>query len=141
MTDLALTRAASNPVRTAALAIWALLALGNALWMLADPAGWYASIDGVPNTGPYNPHFVRDIGVAYMTLALLTAGAIRWPHAAVPLLAAVTIYLGLHALLHVWDIAAARLPMEHILMDLPGVFVPPFISAALAWWAAPRHNA
>lgn len=139
MTDLALPKYKSPPLRTAALAIWGLLSLGNALWMLADPAGWYASIDGVPNTGPYNHHFVRDIGVAYLTLALLVAGAIRWPGAAVPLLSAVTLYLALHALLHVWDIAAARLPAEHLLVDLPGVFAPPFISAALTWWARPTR--
>lgn len=140
MTDHALRQDRSNPVRTALLALWALLWLANALWMLADPAGWYASIDGVPNTGPYNHHFVRDIGVAYLTIALLAAAAIRWPGAAVPLLSAGTIFLGLHALLHVWDIAAARLPAEHILMDLPGVFAPPFISAALAWWASPART-
>lgn len=140
MTDLALRQDRSNPVRTALLALWALLWLANALWMLADPAGWYASIDGVPNTGPYNHHFVRDIGVAYLTIALLAAAAIRWPGAAVPLLSAGTIFLGLHALLHVWDIAAARLPAEHILMDLPGVFAPPFISAALTWWASPART-
>jgi len=42
----------------------------------------------------------------------------------------------------VWDIAAARLPVEHFLIDLPGVFLPPLIAAALAWWCAPvRTNA
>lgn len=126
------------PLKAAALALFAAIWLGNGLWMLADPAGWYASVAGVSNTGPYNPHFVRDIGCAYLMLGLLTLGAIRWPSAALPLLGAVTLYLTLHALLHVWDIAAARLPLSHLLIDLPGVFAPPLVAAALAWWCAPK---
>lgn len=141
MSDLATFPARLQPAKQAALAIFALIWLVNAVWMLADPANWYASIDGVPNTGPYNPHFVRDIGVAYLLLAALSAAAIRWPAHAAAFLGAVTLYLALHALLHVWDIAAARLPLDHVLIDLPGVFLPPFIAAALAWWCAPaRHS-
>jgi hypothetical protein len=137
MTALSLASARPGPLKAAAMSLWAALWLGNALWMLADPAGWYQDIDGVSNTGPYNVHFVRDIGIAYLTIGLMTAAAIRWPAATLPLLGGVTVYLGLHALLHVWDIAAARLPAEHILLDIPGVFLPPVISAALAWWCAP----
>lgn len=140
MTTFTLAPARLSPLKMTALGLWALLWLGNALWMLADPASWYQSIDGVSNTGPYNVHFVRDIGLAYLTIGLMTVAAIRWPAAALPLLGGVTLYLALHGLLHVWDIAAARLPAEHILLDLPGVFLPPFISAALAWWCAPAHR-
>lgn len=129
------------PVKAIVLAFWGALWLGNALWMLADPAGWYAGVDGVSNSGPYNPHFVRDIGLAYLTVALLVFGAIQWPRHALPLLGAGTLFLGLHALLHVWDIAAGRLPMEHILMDMPGVFLPPLVAALLTWWCAPARAA
>src|SRR5215472_2018283 len=38
----------------------------NALLMLAVPAAWYAAVPGVTQTGPFNPHFVRDIGAAYL---------------------------------------------------------------------------
>lgn len=139
MPELATLSYRHTPARQIAVALFAGVWLINAIWMLADPAGWYGSIDGVPNTGPYNPHFVRDIGVAYLMLALLSAAALRWPGHAAALLGAVTLYLGLHAGLHVWDIAAARLPMEHILIDLPGVFLPPLIAAALTWWCAPAR--
>jgi hypothetical protein len=37
----------------------------NGVIMLAVPAAWYTAVPGVPATGPFNPHFVRDIGVAY----------------------------------------------------------------------------
>ncbi|MEQ8266876.1 MAG: hypothetical protein RH982_06755 [Parvibaculum sp.] len=139
MTLLATAATERRPAKAAVLALWGTLWLVNALWMLADPAGWYAGVDGVSNTGPYNPHFVRDIGLAYLTVALLVFGAIRWARHAVPLLGAGALFLGLHALLHVWDIAAGRLPMEHMLMDMPGVFLPPLLAALLTWWCAPAR--
>ena len=38
----------------------------NGLIMLAAPADWYAMVPGVAGTGPFNAHFVRDIGAAYL---------------------------------------------------------------------------
>ncbi|WP_339830270.1 hypothetical protein [uncultured Parvibaculum sp.] len=138
------TRASRHPTlrlpKAVALGLWGTLWLGNALWMLADPAGWYAGVDGVANTGPYNPHFVRDIGMAYLTLALLAFAAIRWTAHAVALIGAGTLFLGLHAILHIWDIAATRLPAEHILMDMPGVFLPVLVGASLMWWCLPVRS-
>jgi hypothetical protein len=61
----------------------------NALTMLAAPAAWYYSVDGVAATGPLNIHFVRDIGCvsvseaagvygpALLLLLVLAAGARR----------------------------------------------------------------
>ena len=43
-----------------------LLLAANGFLMLADPAGWYAIVPGVPETGPLNPHFVREIGRAHV---------------------------------------------------------------------------
>jgi hypothetical protein len=42
--------------------------------MLLDPAGWYALAPRVPETGPLNPHFVRDIGCAYILTGFALAG-------------------------------------------------------------------
>ena len=49
----------------------------NGLLMLLDPAGWYALAPGVPETGPLNLHFVRDIGCAYILAGLALAGLWR----------------------------------------------------------------
>lgn len=106
----------------------------NALYMLADPLGWYGAVEGVPDTGPFNPHFVRDIGVSFLTAALTTVAAARWLRHAWPLLCTVTLYLGLHAALHLWDVAAGRLQPDHLLIDAPGVFLPVLAMALLAWW-------
>ena len=42
--------------------------------MLAVPAGWYDADPGVSETGPFNPHLVRNIGVAY----LVAGAALVW---------------------------------------------------------------
>ena len=55
---------------------WALGALaavtaGNALWMLVAPLHWYHELPAnVPAAGPFNEHFVRDIGCAFAVMAV-----------------------------------------------------------------------
>ena len=116
------------------LILGALAFLANAWTMLADPAAWHAAVPGVEHTGAFNPHFIRDIGLAYLTLALLLAGAAAVPRYAFVMVGTVTLYLVLHALLHFWDIAAARLPLDHLLVDAPGVFLPPALTALMTFW-------
>ena len=59
----------------------------NGVVMLADGRHWYDTVPGVVFTGPYNPHFVRDIGAAFLAAGLgLIARAWRvryWPAAVV----------------------------------------------------------
>jgi len=101
----------------------------NGLFMLADPAAWYALVPGVPMTGPLNAHFVRDIGCAY-----LVAGAARAAFAAMRAAAlAAGAFLALHALVHLVDWAAGREALPHLVEDLPAVFAPPAIALWLAW--------
>ncbi|MCE9651364.1 MAG: hypothetical protein K8R18_17220 [Parvibaculum sp.] len=134
--SLAQTAAAPRhiPLKRAALGLTALFMFGNAAYMLADPFGWYGAVAGVPDTGPFNPHFVRDIGVAYLTLAILSGAAALWLRQAFLLMSAVTLYLGLHVGLHLWDIAAGRLDVDHLIVDAPGVLGPTLVAAALVYW-------
>src|ERR1700731_3043762 len=44
----------------------AALLSANGLAMLFAGGWWYGVVPGVTVTGPYNPHFVRDIGAAYL---------------------------------------------------------------------------
>jgi hypothetical protein len=48
--------------------------LANGLTMLAVPAVWYAWVPGISETGAFNPHFIRDIGAAY----LMVGTALPW---------------------------------------------------------------
>src|SRR5689334_10842381 len=93
------------------LAIFAIANLANAVWMLVEPAGWYAGLPAaVPDTGPLNTHFVRDVGSAFgvMGAALLVA-ALR-PALRAPMIGCVALFYVLHALVHVGDTLAGRLP-------------------------------
>ena len=112
--------------------IAAVLGLGgaaNGALMLAAPALWYDSVPGLAHTGPFNPHFVMDIGVAYVVAsAALIARAWRpryWPAA----VAGAAFMIG-HALIHAADVAAER--TGNIGVDVWLVIVP----ALLATWAA-----
>jgi hypothetical protein len=125
-------------LKRAGLGLLALSMAANALFMLADPLGWYGAVDGVPDTGPFNPHFVRDIGVAYLTIAVLSGASALWLRQAFALMSGVTLFLGLHVLLHVWDIAAGRLSTHHLVIDLPGVLGPTLVAALLMFWV--RHD-
>jgi hypothetical protein len=123
---------------TALFWILGLVNLGHGLWMLAAPERWYHDLPaGVPDTGPLNLHFVRDIGAAFATLgAACCAAAIR-PAARRGVLLGVTLFLALHAGVHVADLLAGRLPSSHWLIDLPLVFVPPVVLVVLChprWW-------
>jgi hypothetical protein len=112
-------------------AVLALALAANGVHMLFDPAGWYALVPGVPETGPLNPHFVRDIGCAYV----VTGAAFAWlaiDERARPAALMAAMFLSLHALVHVADMIAGRAHAEHAAATFAAVFVP----AALALWLA-----
>ena len=92
------------------LALLGLIHGASGLWMLAAPAAWYAAVPGVPASGPMNPHFIADIGLAFLASgAGLMLGARRGEPAAVLALAGAA-WPALHALLHVRDWLADGFP-------------------------------
>jgi uncharacterized protein YjeT (DUF2065 family) len=104
----------------------------NGLFMLAAPGAWYGAVPGVTETGPLNPHFVRDIGAAY----LACGAALGWAaarEAARPAATFAALFLAIHAGVHLWDALAGRETWAQLLTDLPGVFLPPALAAWLAW--------
>ena len=124
-----------------ALGLFAAANLANAAWMLADPAGWYATLPAaVPDTGPLNTHFVRDIGSAFAVMGCALLMAAARPALRVPMLSAVSLFYVLHALVHVTDTVAGRLPASHWAIDAPGVYVPAAIMVALTWAASRQRG-
>lgn len=113
----------------------------NGLAMLGASFWWYNAVPGVTATGAFNPHFVRDIGAIY----LVCAGGLAWfaarPVQGWPALGAAAAFLLLHAGIHVFDASCAADPAADLIRDLPGVFTPALLAAALAVIARPgvRH--
>jgi peptidoglycan/LPS O-acetylase OafA/YrhL len=110
-------------------AIMALVNVLNGLMMLFAGPSWYASVPGVPETGPYNPHFVQDIGAAFLVAGLALA-ARAWRPAYWPAAVAGAGFLAAHALIHLAAIAAGH--DHHSAFDLAAVVVP----SALALYSA-----
>ncbi len=121
-------------------ALWALAAItaANALWMLLQPTTWFTDLPAaVPDFGPYNEHFVRDIGCAFAMVALALGWAARCPAFRAPLVTLAAFFLVAHALLHIFDTARGFVGAAHWWIDFPGVYVP---AAATLWLALAAHS-
>ena len=109
----------------------------NGLAMLFASFWWYNAVPGVIATGAFNPHFVRDIGVAY----LVTAGGLAWflarPVQGWPALVGAAAFLTLHAFIHVFDASCSGSALADVLRDLPGVYLPALITLWIAYAKRP----
>ncbi len=109
------------------LAIAAVVALLNGGFMLFDPYGWYQAVPTVKFTGPPNQHFIRDIGLAYVSCAAVLVWASSYPSGR--WLAAVVggLWLSLHGGLHIWEVATGICAPNVFWRDAPGVLGPPLL--------------
>lgn len=107
-----------------------LLGLNGAV-MLAVPLDWYGAVPGVTGTGPFNPHFVRDIGAAYLAAAV----GVGWWAAGKGIGGAVAaaVFLGLHAVVHLAEALAGGHAGHDIARDFAGVTLPALITLWIVW--------
>lgn len=108
--------------------IFAILTLINGIWMLAAPESWYKDLPAaVPDTGPYNGHFIRDLGIVFVLIAVGFLWCAARLHQSKPVLLAITIFFVGHAILHILDLLQSRLPHSHWSIDAPAVFLPALV--------------
>src|SRR5437867_1925657 len=89
------------------------------------------SFPGVAHTGPFNQHFIRDIGLIQMFLgAAFGIGMIR-PASRLELWAAAPSWLIAHAVLHLWEVAIGICSPSVIARDFPAVTLPALIALRL----------
>ena len=106
----------------------------NAAWMLVAPQHWYHNLPAhVPEYGPLNTHFVRDIGVAFLISGIgLAFAAFRPVERRAFVLFAVFFFVG-HALVHLSEVfmggAAAHLWKGELLL----VYLPALMLAAISF--------
>ena len=110
--------------------------VANGVVMLVSPMGWYFAVPGVTDTGPFNQHFLRDIGLVFVFVGIAyLLGAAR-PRERLVLWAAPTLWMVAHALFHVWEVAAGICEPSVLVRDFYGVSLPAIIGVALTLWAA-----
>jgi len=109
----------------ALLIVFGLISILNGVWMLAFPYHWYWNLPAaVPDTGPFNQHFVRDIGSAFLTVGVALVWASIQVQYAFPLVSLAALFSVLHACVHIIDMISGRMPAHHWLLDLPGIYFP-----------------
>jgi hypothetical protein len=124
-----------RPLCIATATVLGVAAIANGAFMLAAPASWYFAVPGVTTTGPFNQHFIRDIGLVFLFLGLVfVAGAARPRYRAVAWGAA-TLWLAGHALFHLWEVAAGICGPSVLLRDFPAVSLPALLGLVLTLWA------
>src|SRR5688572_1516512 len=116
-------------------AVLGVAALANGVYMLVAPEVWYFAVPGVTTTGPFNQHFLRDIGLIFLFVgaAFLTGAAL--PRYRVVLWLAPTLWLWGHALFHFWEVAVGICGPSALARDFPAVTLPALIGTALIFWA------
>lgn len=131
-----------NLVRRAVAGLLAALLGLNALAMLGRPSSWYGAVPGVLLTGPFNPHFVRDIGAIYLVSAATLAGFAFRARLVQGALVASAAWLALHAVIHLADaVTCGRPPLNEIARDLAGVHLPAILTAWVAFSRDTRDSA
>jgi hypothetical protein len=110
-------------------AILAVFNVANGLAMLFASSAWWTSVPGVADTGPFNLHFVQDVGAAFLVAGLALA-ARAWRPAYWPAAVTGSGFLAAHAVIHLALMASGH---DHqAASNLAAVVLP----AALALYSA-----
>lgn len=106
-----------------------ILRTANGLYMLTAPETWFAAAPGAAATGPFNLHFVVDVGFAFLAggLAFL---AFAWRPKLKLVALGASGFLVLHALFHLSGILHGQL--HHAASDI-AIAVPAILGLAISW--------
>lgn len=112
----------------------------NGLFMLINPLAWYELVPGVTDTGFFNQHFIRDIGMIQLFLGIAFVIGFLVPERRIGLWAAATAWLCAHALFHFWEVAVGICSPAVIPRDFPAVTMPALFGIALTYCAIRRSR-
>lgn len=122
-----------NKIVIAAAMLLGLSSIVNGTLMVLTPESWYWLVPGVPDRGPFNQHFVRDIGFLYLLMgAAFIYGAlvVKYREALWSISAA---WLSVHAVFHVWEVAVGICGPQSLIEDFAGVTLPALIALWLVY--------
>ena len=122
-----------NKMATGIALLLGLAALSNGVFMTFAPESWYWAVPLVPDRGPFNQHFLRDIGINYMLIGVaFIYGALYVKHR-VPLWFVPTAWLTGHAIFHVWEVLVGICGPEALIVDFAGVTLPALAGICLVY--------
>jgi hypothetical protein len=105
----------------------------NGVVMLLQPYPWFMAVPGVIETGPFNDHFVRDIGATYLACAVGMAFGARDLARHAGAAAVVATFQTVHAMIHViTPFCGDSVPWPLLARDFPGVFLPTLLTIWIA---------
>ena len=113
----------------------------NGLFMLVAPEAWYEFVPGVTDTGFFNQHFIRDIGLIQLFLGVAFGVGLVQPERRIGLWLVATLWLAAHAVFHLWEVAVGICSPSALLRDFPAVSLPAIVGAILTLWALRRQHA
>lgn len=113
----------------------------NGIFMIVAPETWYELVPDVTDTGPFNQHFIRDIGIIQLFLGVAFGVGVIRLELRVGLWAAATLWLIAHAVFHLWEVAVGICTPSVILRDFPAVTLPAIFGVALTLWAIKHARA
>ncbi|WP_428414827.1 hypothetical protein [Pararhizobium sp.] len=117
-----------------------LLAGWLSIHMLYDPEGWYNFVPGVTDTGFFNQHFIRDIGIIQGFIAMAFAIGSFKLQRRIELWAAATLWLTAHAVFHLWEVAIGICSASVLVRDFPAVSLPAIFGIAATIWACSQSR-
>lgn len=113
-----------NRVNAGFAVLLGLAALANGAYMITAPESWYGNATGVSSRGPFNQHFVRDIGFIYGLIgAAFLYGTVKSKHR-LQLWLLPTAWLVSHAAFHSLEVIVGISEPETLIEDFVGVTMP-----------------
>ena len=101
----------------------------NGFYMVTAPERWFTGAPGAMATGPFNSHFVMDVGFAFVAggVAFL---AFAWRPKLKLLALGASGFLVLHALFHLSNLIHGH--MVHAITDI-SIALPVILGLAISW--------
>jgi len=124
------------PVRIFA-ALIGLFNLGNGLYAALLPQKWFHDAPGAADTGPFNPHFVSDVGLGFITAGIAFLIYVWCPRHRLLALGA-SGFVVFHALFHLTALVSGH--HAYVAVDLL-IALLAFAGPALCWpWQVSRQE-
>jgi hypothetical protein len=116
----------------AALLFMAAASLANGALMILFSEQWYLCLITPERAALFNPHFVVDVGAAYITIGTGLLWAALRPQYAFPLAGMALLFSLLHAGNHVYEYLSFGNPTRYLAIELLGIWAPVLVFGWLA---------